>query len=494
MIKKNDILLIVIFIVIGLSLVMKVVFHESGYISNDASNYLQLSKNLLDGFGIYVPSEKEGEGVRTLFSSWPVGYPLLIAVIAKITGFSVMVSSKILNFIFIGLTLLFFRRLFFFDAWVFALIFLFSSYIEISSWTWSETGFIFGLVMFSYYLYSFLNNKDNLYLSATLLLFSACFLFLIRYIGAYTIGVMGLMWIYLLIFNGPLEKRKIVILTATILLNIVFVVSYLYFNFLETGLTSGRERVFAPESNYELLVTLLFALLAEITIPVYHPRPSFLVPSLIIQFSLIGYFIYKNDSSNSLEVKSNSGYSISKIFFITGLLYLLCLVVVRWIFYFNEYSFRLLGPGTFMIFVAIISYLKERLNQKSFRNFKQIIVILTLISFILYVPIKTYARFEQPYNETLQQLNHKYEAIPSGSILAFETNKHLKYYRSDITIKKPLISESLTEFFNRVNKSNTNRVYVEIFDSKRIESYHESFINLFEDEDTGSIVEIFKDQ
>jgi len=492
MIKKNDILLIIIFALIVITVVVKVIFHESGYLSNDSTNYLLLSKNLLDGFGLYVPSEKEGEGVRTLFSSWTVGYPGLIALLAKITGLSVFVSSKILNLAFIGLTLLFFRKMFSLDAWIYALIFLFSSYIEISSWTWSETGFIFGLVMFSYYLHKFINDKGNLYASAFLLLFSACFLFLIRYIGAYTIGVMGLIFIYLGIFNGIIEKRKILILSIIILINIVFVTSYLYFNFLETGLTSGRERIFAPESNYELLITLVLALLAEISIPVYHPRPSFLIPSLMIQFSLIGYFIYKNKSNTEPNLPPKNTFSISNIFFMTGLLYLICLIVIRWFFYFNEYSFRLLGPGTFLIFVAIISYLKEHLSSKSFGDFKKIIVLLTLISFILYVPIKTFARFEQPYSETLNQLNQKYQVISPGSILAFERNKHLKYYRSDLTIKKPLISESISEFYNRVNKSNINKVYVEIFDPKKIKDYHESFIELFELEEEGSIVEIFE--
>ena len=67
---------------------------------------------------------------------------------SKITNFSVFFSSKLLNLVFIGFTLLIFRKLFDKDAYLYGLIFLFSSYLEIYSFTWSETGFIFGLVMY----------------------------------------------------------------------------------------------------------------------------------------------------------------------------------------------------------------------------------------------------------------------------------------------------------------------------------------------------------
>ena len=156
----------------------------------------------------------------------------------------------------------------------------------------------------------------------------------------------------------------------------------------------------------------------------------------------------------------------------------------------HEYSFRLLGPGTFLIFVSIISYLRDYLNKQSFRDFKIIIIILTIVSFLLYVPIKTYARYDQTYSKTLMQLNERYDAIPSGSILAFETNKHLKYYRSDLIIKKPIAGETIYDFYKRVNKSNSRRVFLEISDSKRINLHHESFKERFAKEDAGSIVEI----
>jgi len=493
-IEKSWALLSLIFLVVVLSVFIKVIFNESGYLSNDSTNYLFLAKNLTDGHGFYVRLESGGEDMRGLFSSWPVGYPYLIAVISKISGLSVFMSSKILNVIFIGFVFVVFRKLFAADAWVYALIFLFSSYLEIYSFTWSEAGFIFGLVLFSYSLYEFLGKKTNLYFSSLLILFSVFLLFLIRYMGAFTVGVLGLLLVYLVVYKRY-ERERIVLISFLIAFNIMFVIWYLYFNYLETGLLSGRERFFAPESNYELLLSLIKAILAEISVPVYHPRPSFVIPSLFIQVLLAAYFLYKNRGVKCLgEVSSLEYFSVSRVFFIVGVLYLFCIVSIRWIFYFNEYSFRLLGPGTFLMFVSAISYLSVNLTKSCFDDFKKIIVVLSLISFFLYVPVKTYFRFQQSYDHTLYTLSKKYEHLPIGSILAFEQNKHLKYVRSDLIIKKPSSSEKLFEFYNRVNERKVRRVFVEVSDKINLEKYDNSFSKLFSKHQSGDVVEIFSGQ
>ncbi len=172
------------------------------------------------------------------------------------------------------------------------------------------------------------------------------------------------------------------------------------------------------------------------------------------------------------------------------MLYLLCLIDTRWIFYFNEYSFRLLGPGTFLIFVSLISYSKDHLSDKSFGDFKKTIGVLTLISFLLYVPIKTYFRFQQSYAETINQLNQKYSHIPEGSVLSFEGNKHLKYYRSDLIIKKPLVTESIYDFYNRVNTTKHKQVFLEVPKNGRLQRYDKSFSELLSGKPAGSIIEV----
>ena len=69
---------------------------------------------------------------------------------------------------------------------------------------------------------------------------------------------------------------------------------------------------------------------------------------------MIGLVIYKNREYlfEKNHLKKLSYFSIEFVFFITGASYLLGMIIIRWIFYFDEYSFRILGPGTFLIFVS----------------------------------------------------------------------------------------------------------------------------------------------
>jgi hypothetical protein len=488
--SESNLKLILVFLIIVLSISIKVVFNESGYLSNDSTNYLFLAENIVNGHGYYTHSESGGDGERELFSSWPIGYSTIISTVAIVTGLSVFVSSKVINIVFIGLMLLLFKKISPANAWVYALIFLFSSYLEIYSFTWSEAGFIFGLVLFSYYLYKFINNNTNLYFLTFMLLLSVLFLFLIRYIGAFTIGVFGITWIYLLIYKRD-NKKKIVATSLLIVLNITIVVSYLYFNYIETGLTSGRPRVLAPESNYLLFVTLVKALLAEVSIITYHSRASFLIPTLLFQFLLIYFYLYKYKKKRAFSRSISTSIDFYKILILVGVSYLVCIVTIRWFFYFNEYSFRLLGPGSFLLFMALINYFENVSSEEIFEIVKKNIAIFAAISFLLYVPVKTYSRYEHSYQETLDILNLKYEKIPAGSILAFETNKHLKYFKKNIIIKRPLFKETVEEFFERVNPEKNKRVFIEISKRKDILKYDKSIQDLFFNKSHGDIIEIY---
>jgi hypothetical protein len=490
MINRSDSLLLTIFITVILSIFIKVIFDSSGYLSNDSTNYLYLAQNIIDGHGFYVTNEIAKYEDRVLFSTWPIGYSSLIAIVSTLSGLTVFISSKILNVIFIGCIILIFRKLFETDAWIYALIFFYSSYLEIFCFTWSETGFIFGLVMFSYFMHKFLNNKANTF-SLVVLLFTGCFLFLIRYIGAFTIGFLGLLWIYLLVHHRN-DKKRIITVSIIIMANILFVSIYLYYNYLETGLMTGIERFSASESNYELLVQLLTTLLAEITIPVYHPRPSFIIPMLFIQIALIIYYNYKKKFLFKRQ-ESDYKYSVSRVFFMIGILYLTCIILVRWFFYFSPLSFRLLGPGTFLIFISLISYLSENMDRSSFNDVKKIIMILSIISLILYVPVKTYFRYQQSYNDTLIQIDNKYGFITKGSVLSLVQNKHLKYLRSDIIIKTPVANEGIYEFYNRVNGNHEKKVFIEISENGRLDRYDKSFSDLFLKHKNGEIVELFQE-
>ena len=67
---------------------------------------------------------------------------------------------------------------------------------------------------------------------------------------------------------------------------------------------------------------------------------------------------------------------------LVGVSYLLSIITIRWIFYFNEYSFRLLEPGSFLLFAALINYFENGSDKKLFEILKKIILILSIVSFL----------------------------------------------------------------------------------------------------------------
>ena len=113
-IYREDWYLLIIFIMMAIAIVVKSYFHPDGYLSPDSANYLKLAQNLLEGNGYYVSAYSiTGTGQdRELFAAWPIGYPTLIFVVAKLTGLSVFWASKFLNILLIGIILGIFRKLF----------------------------------------------------------------------------------------------------------------------------------------------------------------------------------------------------------------------------------------------------------------------------------------------------------------------------------------------------------------------------------------------
>ncbi|MDT8417655.1 MAG: hypothetical protein RQ864_07590, partial [Lutibacter sp.] len=257
--RKEDWYLITIFFVMTITILLKSYFNPSGYLSPDSIYYLSLAQNLLDNYSFYI----YGPNMKIeLFAVWPVGYPFLIFLTAKITSLSVFFASKLLNILFIGLVLFFFKKLFNKNAYLYGLIFLFASLIQIYTYSWSESVFIFCLVWFSTSIYELLaRTKKNpgIYLS---ILFSSLFLFLSRYIGAFSFGVIGLIGLYYLFVKK--DKSRSIILISIALINLSLMSIYLHHNFIISGYITGLHRYFAPATNIHLLEMLLKSIISEI--------------------------------------------------------------------------------------------------------------------------------------------------------------------------------------------------------------------------------------
>ena len=251
------------------------------------------------------------------FAIWPIGYPLLIAAISILTGTSVFWASKILNIILIGFLFLILRSLFKNNAYVYGLIFFFSSYLEITSFTWSENFFLTSIVFFGYSITRLMTSTKSLKISLVLILLSSILLFLARYVGVFSIGV--LFWIYIYFLYFKIDKKKAKVVLCAFLFNIIFVFLYLYNNYLQTELITGINRPSSVEANIELIKMLFVALFIELAIPVHT---FFSVESKYLTFTftilqllivLLIYFIFRQSINNFFKI--NKIPILSLVFF-----------------------------------------------------------------------------------------------------------------------------------------------------------------------------------
>jgi hypothetical protein len=206
-------------------------FDPNGYLSPDSTYYLRLSKNLLSGEGFSIADYQSPDG-KSFFAIWPIGYPVLIFMVSKLTGLGIVWASKILNLIIIGVILLLFRNIFRGNAHWAGLIFFIDANIELFTFTWSEVPFILFLICTSLLLYKSIETKGKTLWLAGLLL-SGIALFMMRYIGIVSAGIIGL-----IAFINFFRRRwrlsfKLLIVSA---LQMIFAGVYLYHNKISTGL------------------------------------------------------------------------------------------------------------------------------------------------------------------------------------------------------------------------------------------------------------------
>ncbi len=490
--KKQDLYLIAIFVIITISIFAKSYFNADGYISPDSANYLACAQNLLEGHGYYVSAYGDTGNEKEFFAIWPIGYPTLIFLLAKITGLSVFLASKVLNILLIGGILAFFRKLFHKNAYFFGLMFFFGAYIEIFSYTWSETFFIFSLIWFGSSIHAYIINSNNFKTWTFLLLSSLC-LFLARYIGVFSVGVLGILSLYLLFIQK--DSKKFMMIFFIIVLNSIFVMGYLYHNTLVTGYTTGMPRISSPETNINLLIMLLKAFFVELVIT-NATMSNGAVVMFIIQLLLIRFWIF-NDKRNLnffMQEKSNDVVRVSFIFGGIGLSYVVSIVAMRWNTQFNEFDYRLLGPGTFLLFIGFMNYVFQAATSVYVKPVKSILILFALVSWTSHVPIKIFKE-DKTYPETLKDVVNTYQKLEKNSIVVFGSI-HLQYLRTDLEFREPYAlplqdkKETWNAFVGRINPQKNKNIYIQIPESIDTNRYDQSVVNFISKHKTNTLVEL----
>ncbi|MCL2828076.1 MAG: hypothetical protein FWD99_04985 [Oscillospiraceae bacterium] len=395
------------------------------FISWDSTHYLRAAQEILGGNGFFAHPEWShfyGDG---WFGVWPMGYPLLIAVVAFVTRAEVYLASVILSILVVWIMGLTFIKRFRRCAWAYALVMLNFGFLHILYFTWSEVPFLLGLVLFSFWTSDVITEdtvKVSQYIKLTL---AGILLFLSRYIGAFAVGVIGLLWLYnLYLFcrhRDKTVKKRLVGLTVSGGTLSIFIVVYLLVNQRMTGYITGSPT--RPATNLRWLVNNLYeAQLTEMN-NVFHTffRIESLGLALPLWFLFIGFVVYTVFKGGEALRRRDREILTPLVFLAMGGIYWCAIVSMRFLTLFDEFSYRLLLPATALLFIGFIGLLMR--NQKlgaTFGKVPQALAAGCMALFLLSALVPTITNpnpwgYREMRETTL--VNHAH--IPDGAVVVW---------------------------------------------------------------------------
>jgi hypothetical protein len=193
------------------------------------------------------------------FATWPLGYPPLIAAVGWVLRLDPWWASKVLNGILLVSIPVILRPIFGRNVWMPTLVLLSGGVIGILPYTWSEGSFLVGELLFVYALIRFAKKGDIA--SVLLLTLAAVSLFLLRYIGAFALGVLAFDAVIMLLRR---DYRRSLTLVAVAAVAGTIMLGYLYNNQRLNGHSVGYSREESDEMRWELTVNLLEAQTTEL--------------------------------------------------------------------------------------------------------------------------------------------------------------------------------------------------------------------------------------
>ena len=435
---------ILLSILTAISLYIFVHAYFFGYfISWDSTHYLRAAQSIVNGGGMFThPSWSHfyGEGY---FAIWPIGYPLLIALVSFLTRTEVYLASVILAVLLVWAIGLLFAKYFGQKAWLYSLVMLNVGFLRIFYFTWSETVYIFALILLSFTVANILLSKAVGKRNFVLLTFSAILLFLSRYVGAFSIGVIGLLWLFYgylsLKTKDRVAKGKLLFSTISGIFSACFMLGYLLLNRHMTGFITGSPN--HPRDPFgETLLNLYEASLIEVEYVFAHffniSPLGLSLPILILAFSFVCYALFRHRQ----QIKAYHPDIIVPLAFLAiGSISWLSIVAMRFLSRFDPFNFRLLGPSTIVLCIGILGLLLFSFYQK-FPHKKDktpsplkkavLTVFFALFLFSSLIPTLTQ---ESPsgYPQMREEVLHLHAHIPDGAAVVWG-NPYLLFLRDDL--------------------------------------------------------------
>lgn len=487
-----DFKLLFIFLTFSLLIISKSYFDINGYVSPDSSSYLLLADNLLQGDGFFIPDLLTETG-KKLYAHWPVGYGILIALVAKVTSLSTFWASKLLNITLVGFGLLLLKYLFREKAYLYSLFFFSGAMLTIHSYTWSEVPFIFGLLWFVIGLYKFLTTTKRAVFWLVNIGAACLWVFFVRYFGIFALLVLG---IFILSSWFTKNRKKALQLGLVIGSTAPIMLSYLYYNHITTGFITGSARPWATESSLTLLKYLVANLVFESNFALHSDDNLLLfLGTAVVQLLLfLPLLLLLKKHKNTLSITPLWKDKLVQVLGLTTIIYLGALISLRWVKFFVMFSYRTLTPISFLLFILLI-YTIHTLKNKSITNYLTIYLLsLSMIAIVINRPlVETSITYYQHKND----LFTKYDAIPTNAVIAFG-NTHMTYLRPDISVTLPHYlpaqanQESMENFIQRVRTAKAESLYIEVVeDLGTFRKYHPSVYQFMQANKGKKFIKLF---
>ena len=335
-----------------------IVLNPNRFTSIDSGYYLQSATSLLAGRG-YVIQENDPFVWNGTF---PIGYSALIAFVSGLTGFPVLVASKVVNFIVIGVSgYRWVRRLGSDRAFWVLSIWMLGGFLKIAAYTWSETVFLVLLAEWVWHLHQFL-MKPNTGRTFTLFLIGYG-LFLTRYVGGFVFGLTSVLAIPIGLLPNWFSAQSGLIITRLASRNLSIISlaglacmsAYLGMNHQFSGSFFGGERFVPTESTSELAKMFGLAILNELLlIRDFGSLGSNKLAwfGIGIQFLLLTASYRQLRQYQLPEEKPPIISSLVWSFILTGGSYLTVLFTLRIFSPFSSPNLRLMAPFTFCLLMA----------------------------------------------------------------------------------------------------------------------------------------------
>lgn len=485
---KNDAILLLLFLVVSVTVILKSLFFSNGYVGADGCNYLSLAQNLLE-HGSFKVNSMMAKQERALFAIWPVGYPVLIYLVAKITGLTVFLASKLLSILFVAGILLIFRRLFGDDAPVFSCLILLFPFVEIVSHTFSEVPFIFGMLWYCTGVGNCFEQDKVQWLNIMNITLAGIFLFVVRYVGLFSVGFTGCLILYYFFMK---RYKKSASLTVSAVIVFSFACLYLYNNYVQTGYMTGMIRGDAHETIPGMLWMIVRAIFGEMNFLVLGfgatlKSLTFFVLTFTIQVALFFYLV--RDKKIRMSDMNISGCAY-RSFIAVGCFYYFSIMSARMLATLSNLEYRFMFPGTFLILLGVLGCISVT-NHDKFHQYKKFIVVIALISFCFgnvqpFIKNPSLLKNSISYYENIAKLTTIADKIPPGSVVVFG-DRNLAYMRTDLSIASPFYTPNFKEqedwptFLNRIeDKYKGRRIYAMLqytnfFMSRDVDNLHKAY-------------------